>query len=149
MVYMETLLDFAFVTYANLPEGSTATEEGDHPASISPRDVKRPVVASMVYIETLSELLFATYANLPEGSTATEEGSVPAAIVPLNVSAPVVASMAYVETLLLEPGTPIRRAPFVVYTNLPDGWTATEVVPSIAPAIVCVDVSAPLAGSML
>jgi len=59
MVYIETLLENEFATYANLPEGSTATEEGDVPAAIVPVEVSAPVVAWMVYIETSLEFSFA------------------------------------------------------------------------------------------
>jgi hypothetical protein len=43
------------VTYANLPDGWTATDEGLVPAAIVAIDVRFPVVVSMLYIDTSFE----------------------------------------------------------------------------------------------
>ena len=53
MLYMETLFEPEFVTYANFPDGWMAIEVGDSCVAIVPEGVRTPVVASMVYIETL------------------------------------------------------------------------------------------------
>jgi len=94
---METLLEPEFVTYTNLPVGSTATELGPDPATIGPKDVKTPVVVLMLYIDTLFPQEFAAYANFPDGAMAMESVPQIASTVPKDVRAPVVALMAYME----------------------------------------------------
>jgi len=57
MLYIETLFEPEFVTYANFPDGWMAIEVGDSSVAIVPMGVKPPVAASMVYIETLPSVL--------------------------------------------------------------------------------------------
>ena len=52
MLYIEMLSEPQFATYANLPEGSMATDMGTSPASIVPMEANSPVEALIMYIDT-------------------------------------------------------------------------------------------------
>jgi hypothetical protein len=60
MLNVVTLPAVAFTTYANRPEGSTATDLGKSPAPAVPAGVNAPVLWSTLNVVTLSSPPFAT-----------------------------------------------------------------------------------------